>query len=421
MVCAFALLFFQLLFTTILCFTPPPRDSGAAMLVNSTIWFFGGSLQPIGGEKATTNSLFSLDVSRPWSISSPPWTDHSSDLTDQSLVYTRGKTTLQLDADGVTLWVYGGKSEPRNASLANSNPTVRYDTMAHVWSSVPPSDNPAVLNLHSHSAARDSQGVIFYFGGTVNNFTGWSSTVENKNVIILSTSTRSWTTLPIGNAPSRILGTATMVGTKVYLIGGTGETMGSVSMYDTIVDTWSTINTKGPTPESRSGHSAVLSSDNTSIIIYGGGTPTAYSVNEIWTLDVNTFQWASPPVTGFSPTKGLLSHNGSFQGVAVDPITYTNTTYVLDTSNWNWTNSFTPMSPENSPLMPSLIPHESGFEYQNPLNIIGGIGGVIGIISGALLLLAVACFLIFLSCRQRNEGVSVAANTTWKPEAVGEI
>ncbi|RUO96663.1 hypothetical protein BC936DRAFT_141653 [Jimgerdemannia flammicorona] len=208
------ILFLQLLHTVI-CFTPSPRNSVAAVLVNSTIWFFGGCIPgSTAGSWVSSNSLFSLDVSRSWETSSPPWTDHSSDLTDPSLVYTRCQSTIQLDADGVTLWVFGGQSDVTSENLTNRSPAVQYNTGAHVWSNVTMPSNPVVLGLHAHNAVRNSQGVIFYFGGQSDLTTGFNGSLQNDNVIKLSTGPGmvNWNVLPSGNGwNGRYLGTATLV------------------------------------------------------------------------------------------------------------------------------------------------------------------------------------------------------------------
>ncbi|RUP46400.1 hypothetical protein BC936DRAFT_147004 [Jimgerdemannia flammicorona] len=217
MILIHVILFLQLL-PTIICFIPSGRNSAAAVLVNSTIWFFGGCVQnsdpTLGGPWVSSNSLFSLDVSRSWKTSSPPWTDHSSDLTNPSLVYTRCQSTLQLGADGVTLWVFGGQTGLKNENLTNRSPAVQYNTATHVWSSVIMPDNPVVVSLHGHSSARNSQGVIFYFGGQSDASTGYAGNMRNDDVIKLSTDPGmgNWSLPPRNNGQNgRYLSTATLV------------------------------------------------------------------------------------------------------------------------------------------------------------------------------------------------------------------
>lgn len=50
--------------------------------------------------------------------------------------------------------------------------------------------------------------------------------------------------------------------------------------------------------------------DGTSIIIFGGQDSAANYLNDIWLLNVNTFQWTSPNASGSPPAGGLYGANG---------------------------------------------------------------------------------------------------------------
>lgn len=212
---ALALLFFHLISTT-LCFSPVGRDAAAALLVNTDIWVFGGcvaSTDPqISQVFVSTNSLFSLSVSESWSTSSPLWTDHSNDLTQPLLVFTRCRSTLQLDADGISLWVFGGQSERYGEDLTDKSPAVRYNIYTHAWSSVTLSNQILLGGLQGLSSTQNNQGEIFYFGGQSDSSTGYDGFMQNDNVITVSTNTGDWNILPMGyNLHGTRLGTATMV------------------------------------------------------------------------------------------------------------------------------------------------------------------------------------------------------------------
>ncbi|RUO96664.1 hypothetical protein BC936DRAFT_141654 [Jimgerdemannia flammicorona] len=86
--------------------------------------------------------------------------------------------------------------------------------------------------------------------------------------------------------------------------------MDTVDMYETTTGTWSKSGTNGPTPSSRCGHTALLSSDGINVIVFGGTILNAGITNELWTLNTSTFQWASPPFTGYPPSAGLYGANG---------------------------------------------------------------------------------------------------------------
>src|SRR4051812_41059521 len=75
------------------CFTPIPVYSAAGRLVKNTIWIFGGE-----GGNTYVKSLWSLDVSQPFSLSSPPWTDHSNAGANQAFLMPRQHTTIETGA-----------------------------------------------------------------------------------------------------------------------------------------------------------------------------------------------------------------------------------------------------------------------------------------------------------------------------------
>src|SRR4051812_8066306 len=76
------------------CITPSPVSYAAGKLVNTTIWIFGG-IYTDGYTSIEYKTLLSLDVSQPFSSSSPPWTDHSSDGANQAFVYARDGSTME--------------------------------------------------------------------------------------------------------------------------------------------------------------------------------------------------------------------------------------------------------------------------------------------------------------------------------------
>ncbi|RUP51820.1 hypothetical protein BC936DRAFT_145499 [Jimgerdemannia flammicorona] len=81
--------------------------------------------------------------------------------------------------------------------------------------------------------------------------------------------------------------------TKVYIIGGaTAEVIvpiNNITVYDTVAGTWF---------------------DGKSIIIFGGtGGSAASYFSDVWTLDVNLFQWTSPAITGSGSKSGIYGMN----------------------------------------------------------------------------------------------------------------
>ncbi|RUS15375.1 hypothetical protein BC938DRAFT_476974, partial [Jimgerdemannia flammicorona] len=100
--------------------------------------------------------------------------------------------------------------------------------------------------------------------------------------------------------------------TKVYIIGGaTAEVIvpiNNITVYDTVAGTWScSMSTGSQLPLNRSGTRPF---DGKSIIIFGGtGGSAASYFSDVWTLDVNLFQWTSPAITGSGSKSGIYGMN----------------------------------------------------------------------------------------------------------------
>ncbi|RUS32984.1 hypothetical protein BC938DRAFT_473606 [Jimgerdemannia flammicorona] len=251
---------------------------------------------------------------------------------------------MQVGPDGTSLWVYGG--QPTNATSANL--FLCYDTTTHTWSTVA---FAGAIRLQGFNAVKNARGVIFFFGG-VTDETSLDAWARNDAVFKIDPTMKTWSTTSVANGyPGRVMATATLVSdTKVYIIGGAVQTpttgvlvsINNVTVYDTVAGTWSwSMTTGSQLPLNRSGHAAELSYDGKSIIIFGGNGGSAVGYfSDVWTLDVNLFQWTSPTVTGSGPKTGIYGMNCS--GLATS--TYYNDVYVLDTKNWAWTTAFAAVS-----------------------------------------------------------------------------
>ncbi|KAF0552073.1 galactose oxidase [Gigaspora margarita] len=111
----------------------------------------------------------------------------------------------------------------------------------------------------------------------------------------------TWSLTNASNAPQNIYGycAVTLPDETILYIGGTfrdilkGVPMNKLSLYNPASNTWKSLNTSGPTPPSRLGFSAVLTSGK-HIIIYGGVSEDI-DVNvfgDLWNLDIETYQWS---------------------------------------------------------------------------------------------------------------------------------
>ncbi|RUS32081.1 hypothetical protein BC938DRAFT_476333 [Jimgerdemannia flammicorona] len=146
-------------------FIPASQYNQAAVLINDTIYVFGGSIiRPY----TTVKSLYSLDISQPWISTNPSWVD---------LTITTGNSTVPLSdshamwpsADGESFYVWGGGNS-RGQPLLQSG-FAQYNTVTRNWTL--PS---AIINMPQQrdyiSASWTSSGVAYIWAGEGDYYTG---------------------------------------------------------------------------------------------------------------------------------------------------------------------------------------------------------------------------------------------------------
>jgi len=196
--------------------------------------------------------------------------------------------------------------------------------------------------------------------------------------------------------------------------------------------------TQGSTPPDRTGHTAVLSPDGSAIIVFGG-SPLGFapSLNDVWLLDVNTFTWSNPTPSGTPPqprsfANSVLVGNQmltmfGFNNIS-NAITFYSDVNVLDVAKMAWTTSFVgainPTSSSSSSPTPAsnsttsettvIAAPASDQAPNDTMASIGGIGGIIGIVAGAIVVVGIAVIIGFVYARKvyRTNSADPAVATT---------
>ncbi|BFI43329.1 guanylate kinase [Marchantia polymorpha subsp. ruderalis] len=159
------------------------------------------------------------------------------------------------------------------------------DSALNKWTEILPASThdtgASVFVKRFRHAAAGVGNAIYVFGGYTSKTMG--------DVLKFDTEKEQWSTPSfIGQLPSpRSAHTATVVGKKVVVFGGSGEesSLNDVHILDTVTNTWTSPTVIGLPPSPRCFHSAVLLNEER-IVIYGGYTSTAES--DIWFLEVDT-------------------------------------------------------------------------------------------------------------------------------------
>ena len=136
-------------------------------------------------------------------------------------------------------------------------------------------------------------------------------------LLIFSIDTMSWSRpVPKGTAPTARWGhTCTYIGdSKLLVLGGHDGTkmLNDINILDTNTMTWIPIAVPAKNPEgqpntgpsARAGHTATLV--RKMLLVFGGGDGSKI-LNDTWFLDLTTFVWSKPQVSGTAPA-GRSAH-----------------------------------------------------------------------------------------------------------------
>ncbi|GAA5806377.1 hypothetical protein HPULCUR_011910 [Helicostylum pulchrum] len=227
--------------------------------------------------------------------------------------------------------------------------TMYYDTLNNIWVT-PNIKGLPLIKRKQHTAVADDKGRVWLWGGLSD----------------ISTYGGTWTTSfpDIQDNPSpRIDHTATLIANKfVLIIGGVvyshdvtdpaGKltlnpvSMSSLLIFDISNCRWINVTAGGNIPAPRRGHSAVLSHDGKSVIIFGGGMPEDDhgQLNDVFILELETMRWTAPSIKGVPPKPRRYHKVEDYLlvafGLGGDEKGFDDVN-ILSTSSWSWITQYT--------------------------------------------------------------------------------
>ncbi|CAG8702167.1 18190_t:CDS:2, partial [Racocetra persica] len=300
------------------------RGGHEAVLLKNTIYFMGGShaipnaspfKSSIRGYNLS-NEIFYLDLASPFSTTSPPYVDLSG--TSARLQYGNEKSTALVGGpSNEEIHLVGGVQQnltlldqiDHNATTTtnqtlminelfktwnSTNQTIFiYRPTARIWMSPESVANIGAPTIRRRSTSTViSKGIIYIFSGRAEIDTGSPTFTCFNDLYTYDTVLSRWNKIDASNAPTPRSHSAAVLlpDGKILYIGGVSQTtpgedatpidMKIIPVFDTNSSTWSTEQAEfGSTYiQPRTGHSATLAPDNTSIIIIGG--TSSYVRNE---------------------------------------------------------------------------------------------------------------------------------------------
>ncbi|RUS19448.1 hypothetical protein BC937DRAFT_87455 [Endogone sp. FLAS-F59071] len=401
-------------------FTPQGQWALPSVLVNDTVYLYGGSRNSTIG----TNTFISLDLSRSWTTDSPPYTDRTAQASAQPNMPNTAYGVMFPSADNTSLWIYGGGSS-KLAPLTHQ--FAEYSVKNQSWNVQPSYQGTLPPQRREAAVAWTQTGMVYIWGGVADNYTGIGANNVNffSDMLIFDTRKSFWKSLNPSAINQSVLPmvehTATLLSSgQIVYVGGqqlqinianpvTDYTpMTEILIFDTNSNMWShrtAIGSNGAIPPPRGGHIAGLGPDGKSVVIFGGSyvsnasTGESYHIyNDLWVLDTSMFQWTPITGEGVSPSPRTAA-SGWNQGIGYSDTTILN----LTTNPWSWTSIFNPpIYTSNTTTSNSTSTPISDFTV-NPLQAIGGSLGLVAIVTVGVIILVATVFLAVFKPWRRPE------------------
>ncbi|KAF0526951.1 galactose oxidase [Gigaspora margarita] len=258
-----------------------------------------------------------------------------------------------------------------NMSLAYNASVPFYSLEVYIFDSKMSYWRPAkIIDYNNSFTARsfmqaviDNDGKIFMFGGADGNSTNANITkvFMYNDMHMLDTTTMKWSTLNISQnvpLPCIAYAAALLPTDEIIYIGGCEW---SLLIPPRLVDI--KMQTIGASIDSRFGHTAVLT-PNESIIIYGGSTMNITQVSpDLVVLNINTWEWFIPNIPQKDAPLSLIFHSAAIYenymivsfGAVVSQLFQQNlpafdNIYILDLRNYTWVTVATINNLESIPV-----------------------------------------------------------------------
>ncbi|CAG8525698.1 33615_t:CDS:2 [Gigaspora margarita] len=319
---------------------PEGRGGQESVQVNDRIYYMGGSRLIRSLKRYNlSDEVFYLDLSSLFNTANPPFTD----LTDGKMLYGNEKGIAVLGGSSRSdIYLVGGTQV--NLSTINwnvTNQTINWnvtDQFIYIYKTVPNTWTKLQQGVkgtqpsrrRSTSTVIKPNGTIYIFGGRVEQDMGSSTLMLYNDLYEFDTIQLSWKQITASYAPSpRSHSTATLLpnGKIIYIGGVSQDAVGSqtnliimteIQIFDTNSLSWSTRTASSSSLiQPRVGHTAVLTSDNNSIIVMGGTSSYQLSQTTVYPnlmkLDISSepYQYSELKPSGINPPPPLSYHSAN--------------------------------------------------------------------------------------------------------------
>ncbi|KAG0203689.1 hypothetical protein BGX28_004098 [Mortierella sp. GBA30] len=385
---------------------------------DGSIYFYGGQLNSATIEYS--NELFAIDVKVHWNISLPAWSNLTSlvgggpKVSGHSLAMSKDLSTLYVTAptgNASNPFLYGYNVKTKAWSAENA-PTAQ----AAIWAN----RREAQLHTDPNTGALWYLGGSFPSGGLTNEIDKYLSGSWSTNIATITQGAMEGvgSTTFMNKFSS---GTSHLVGSKIYVFGGlysTAETENkgyqsfqSLPWIDisTSTPTIGAQLTLGPVPPPRQDHCSVLTHSQKVIVFGGYDSNSKTSFNDTWSLDLVTLTWQqivtlNPLPSRYGHTCNIVGANmivyGGRSTTSAGDYGYLKDIQVYDVTQSAWVFDYFPKE-DTTPISKPLPGGPNGLVPQTSSERLPT-GAIVGIIFGAVVLVACAIGLFIYRRRQKQ-------------------
>ncbi|KAG0043240.1 hypothetical protein BGZ83_011687 [Gryganskiella cystojenkinii] len=270
--------------------------------VNGTFYVQGGLINTHStSSDAFTTGFYSLDLTKPFNVQSPPWKAlaiTSGDNNSSPKVWDKSMTA-SLDRKSIYIWGGGGSV------------LVKYDIPIGVWTKTTDlggtsfSSLGGIRALMDPSSSSSGEEALLIPNGCLDPNTPTMPTLCSVSAEYGKQDNVTQSPMPIQmtesvNDYSWVL---SEMRNSMMLYGGTGVVTGAPNpnLFELVYSTksWKLLQTQGPSPGEVSSHCMVQTSDNNRMILFGGlvGDTVKAKVfsSSIYILDIKTLTWTKGP------------------------------------------------------------------------------------------------------------------------------
>ncbi|KAF9201005.1 hypothetical protein BGZ49_008767 [Haplosporangium sp. Z 27] len=299
----------------------------------STLYVHGGQ----STQSSTVNQLFALDLTQPWTTSSPSWKNLTTSESPADYQHTM---TTSSDQKSLIVWGY-------KTGLST------YSLLAQNWTIDTPSPDPSDHQHSLLSAVTDPTSGVVYIPSGASNGTAMMTynPATNQGVSQLMPSQLAGSiVVNYGVALSRKYNSLFMYGGQSF--NTRSVYFNSLFQYSLASGSWKVVNTTGTSPGNLIQFCMAPAYNGSKIVVFGGYTSAGSGSSDVFVLNVDSMNWTRGKSLDISLSRyqtacGVAGDNLVIWG-GITTLPIANTTLIYNFNEDQWTTTFTPPTPSTT-------------------------------------------------------------------------